>query len=83
LADEIFERREDNNVQFGKMIQSIDNLKNDINELKQSIKTESEKQEQKFVTKIEFAPVRNIVYGMIAMFCIGILTALLKVVITK
>ncbi len=71
------ERRE-SNIQLGILLQSVDGLKEDIKDLK----GEFSKLEKKFVTKVEFAPVKNIVYGMVGLFLVGIITAVLKLIIS-
>ncbi len=70
------ERRE-SNIQLGILINSVESLKSDIKELKEKF----DKLGDKYVTKIEFTPVRNVVYGMVGLFLVGILTAILKLVI--
>lgn len=69
--------RKESNIQLGILIQSVDSLKEDIKELKDKF----DKLGDKYVTKIEFTPVRNVVFGMVGLFLVGILTTILKLAI--
>lgn len=68
--------RFDDKIQQGMVLQSIINIQADIKEIKEELKTG-------YIRKVEFAPVRNIVFGMMAVFALSILGAVLKLVVMK
>lgn len=81
------ERREDR-IQLGKLVEAVDGLKEDIKDLRESWKRDTDKLEKKlddagksFVYRIEFTPVKNVVYGLVAVFCISIITAIIRIVL--
>ncbi len=54
----------------------IDNLKDDIAELKEKINTQ-------LVTKDEFDPIKKVVYGLVSLILVGVIGAILALVIRK
>lgn len=52
-------------------------IKGDISEIKQSIRD----MVNSFITKNEFAPVRNITYGLVATILVGIVGTILRVIL--
>lgn len=57
----------------------ISYIKKDISEIKDSIKDLSDK----YVTKEEFAPIKNIVYGMVGLILTAALVAMMKFIFIK
>lgn len=65
------------NTQLGILIESVNTIKRDLTELKNDFK----KLDVSFVTKPEFAPVKNIVYGLMSVLGVSILVAIVKLVV--
>lgn len=61
------------------IIYKLDEMKRDISDLKREMKEKN----NELVTKAEFAPVRNIVYGMVSLILIGVLSAIIALVIIR
>lgn len=61
------------------IIYKLDEMKRDISDLKKEMKERNDG----LVTKSEFAPVRNIVYGMVSLILIGVLSALIALVVIR
>ena len=53
----------------------------DHKDILEKIECISEKLDEAFVTKIEFTPVKNIVYGLVGLLLTGIIVALIRLVI--
>ena len=56
-------------------------LKNDVLYIRQTVEKIQKLIEDKYVTKVEFGPIRNIVYGLIGVITLGVISALLTLVI--
>jgi hypothetical protein len=69
------ERRKDN-IQLALLTQEVSYIKTTVIETKALI-------EQKYVTKEQFEPVRNIVYGMVAVVLLAVLGGLITLVVRK
>lgn len=61
------------------IIYKLDEMKRDISDLKKEMKERNDG----LVTKAEFAPVRNIVYGMVSLILIGVLSAIIALVVIR
>lgn len=61
------------------IIYKLDEMKRDISDLKREMKEKN----NELVTKAEFAPVRNIVYGMVSLILIGVLSAIVALVVIR
>lgn len=61
------------------IIYKLDEMKRDISDLKREMKEKN----NELVTKTEFNPVRNIVYGMVGLILIGVLSAIIALVIIE
>lgn len=55
-------------------------LRNEINSTKEDMRRESYRN---FITKDQYAPVKNVVYGLVALILVAVTTALLAIVIIK
>lgn len=66
----------DDSKQIGVLTEAVNNTKVAVDELKDDFK----KLGETYVTKVEFTPVKNIVYGIMAAVGLGVLTAVLKLV---
>jgi hypothetical protein len=64
------------NVQQALLIQKVDNIACDVADIKSSLKG-------MYVTRAEFEPIRNLVYGAVGLILIAFLTALIALVITR
>ena len=58
-------------------------IKNDIEYIKVDIEDINIKLDSHYVTRAEFDPVRNIVYGMVGVILLAVIGALITLVITK
>jgi hypothetical protein len=56
-------------------------IKNDISYIKEEIKEIKALIQEHYVTRAEFDPVKKTVYGLITLFVIAVITAILKLVI--
>lgn len=61
------------------IIYKLDEMKRDISDLKREMKEKN----NELVTKTEFNPVRNIVYGMVSLILIGVLSAIIALVVIR
>lgn len=61
------------------IIYKLDEMKRDISDLKREMKENN----NELVTKTEFNPVRNIVYGMVGLILIGVLSAIIALVVIR
>lgn len=61
------------------IIYKLDEMKRDISDLKREMKENN----NELVTKTEFNPVRNIVYGMVSLILIGVLSAIIALVVIR
>lgn len=53
----------------------VDGLIRSIDALTKSVRHCQNTRDEKYVTKSEFAPIRNLIYGMVAVICAGALGA--------
>ena len=58
-------------------------IKNDIEYIKVDVEDINIKLDSHYVTRAEFDPVRNIVYGMVGVILLAVIGALITLVITK
>lgn len=58
-------------------------MANDIVYIRQTMKDVSDKLEKDYVTRDEFEPVRNVVYGMVGLILVGFLMAVIALIIRK
>lgn len=58
-------------------------MANDISYIKENIDRLSQKLDENFVTKVEFEPIRKIVYGLVTLILIAVVGALLTLVLKK
>ena len=58
------------------MAQDINYIKTEVAEIKASL-------EAKYVTQMEFDPIRKVVYGMVSLILVGVIGALIGLVIIK
>ena len=58
-------------------------IKNDIEYIKTDVEDINAKLDSHYVTKAEFDPVRNIVYGMVGVILLAVIGALVALVIAK
>lgn len=65
------------------MREYIADMKDDFNEKFDRIIQLIEASNAKFVTKDEFKPVRNLVYGVVGLALVGVFTAILSLVIQE
>lgn len=80
MSDFTEERREEDKNLAAKLaviIESINNIKGDVSELKDDFK----KLREVYVSKVEFAPVKTITFGLVGILLLGVITAILKVVV--
>lgn len=61
------------------IIYKLDEMKRDISDLKREMKEKN----NELVTKTEFNPVRNIVYGMVSLILVGVLSAIIALVVIR
>lgn len=61
---------------FGKLVQKVDDIKDDVTEIKRLL-TEN------YVTKSEFTPVKNLVYGVVSLILVSFVGALITLVLRK
>ena len=59
---------------FARMQADVTHIKDDVAEIKTDLN-------QRFVTKDQFTPVRNLVYGVVSLMLIGVVTGLLTLVV--
>lgn len=78
------ERRQDTqkmqkslDTQFGMLAEAVGNIKEDITEIKNDFK----KLNEIYTSKMEFAPVKTIAFGLVGMLLLGILSAVIKLVV--
>jgi outer membrane murein-binding lipoprotein Lpp len=57
-----------------KMAKSIGGIKEDVNDLKEMM-------DSRYVTRTEFEPIRNIIYGMVGVVLLAVVTALVALVV--
>ena len=58
-------------------------LQNDIAYIKATVVKIERLVEDKYVTKVEFEPIKRIVYGIVGLVLVGVLTAVLTLVVHK
>ncbi len=63
-------------VNYLAMCKDIKEIKNDIKEIKEML-------DEKFVTRIEFTPIKSIVYGMVGFILLAFLAAIVGLVIIR
>lgn len=63
----------------GLVLYKLEELKKDIGEVKKEMKYNN----SNYITKTEFAPVKNIVYGMVGLILFGVIGAILAVVVKR
>ena len=64
-------------------IKAISLMENDLKYIKQDISEVKVKLDEHYVTKAEFDPVRNIVYGMVGVILLAVIGALVTLVVRK
>lgn len=62
------------NVEFAVMCEKIDTIKADVSEIKQKL-------ENNYVTKDQFTPVKNIVYGLVGTLLTALIGAIIMTVL--
>lgn len=56
-------------------------IKNDVSYIKEDVKALRQNQEQNYVTKNEFEPVKKIVYGLVGLILVAVVGALVSLVV--
>lgn len=62
-------------------LSNINNIKDDLGDIKASIRQVQDTLKQDYVTQKEFAPIKMILYGMVASILLAFLTAVIALVI--
>lgn len=68
---------------FFEAIKAISLMENDLKYIKQDISEVKIKLDEHYITKAEFEPVRNIVYGMVGVILLAVIGALVTLVVRK
>ena len=63
------------------MSEKMKNIENDISEIKLGINELIKKMDEKFVTKNEFTPIKQIVYGFVGLIVVAVIGALISLVV--
>ena len=69
--------------QFITMQNDITNITKDVGEIKTALKDFIEKADTVYVNKLEFEPIKKVVYGMIGLILSGVLLAVIAFVLNK
>ncbi len=70
-------------TQLAVMASQMDRLQKDLSEIKTDVKQIRSDNENQFVTKDEFEPIKRVVYGMVSLVLVGVIGAILALVIRK
>ena len=65
--------REGEHTQMALMAQDIRYIKNSIDELKKEV-------EGKYVTSVEFEPIKKLVYGMVGLILVSVVTIIMSMI---
>lgn len=72
----IKEAKDETNQNLAIVMTRIEDIKNDIKEIKETLK-------QDYVTRAEFGPVKTLVFGLVGLLLTGVVGALLTLVLKK
>lgn len=61
----------------------IEFIKSEMSDVKSALSSMQQSYQQEFITRAEFAPVRQIVYGLVALILVAVVGALLTLVIRR
>jgi len=56
------------------LCEKVDSLKEDMSIIKKKL-------DNKYITKEQFEPVRNVVYGLVGLLCTGVVVAIIRMVL--
>lgn len=76
-------KEETTKTKIALMKKDIDYIKKAVDDLKKSVDEVKKNTEENFVTKAEFAPVKQIVYGLVGLVLTAVVGALIGLVILQ
>jgi hypothetical protein len=71
-----FHERRSYDAQVARILEKVENIEKKVEKIELCI-------EKNYITRQEFAPVKNIVYAMVGLVLAGVLTALIALVVQK
>ena len=71
-----FPERRSYDAQVARILEKVENIEKKVDKIEMGI-------ERNYITRQEFAPVKNIVYAMVGLVLAGVLTAIIALVVRK
>lgn len=78
IGDQIQQLKKDLNKDYSYLRETFER---DIRDIKQSLDKIERRLSQDYITRIEFDPIKKIVYGLVSLILVGVVGALLGLVI--
>jgi hypothetical protein len=79
----MFDRRHSEDEKLNVLSEQLAVLVNEVKNVKENVEAVKQLIERKYVTQLEFLPIRNLVYGLIGLILTAVVGGLLSLVVKK
>lgn len=73
--------KENNNTEIALLAKDVGYISRSVDEVKKSIGEIQENMKNDYISRAEFDPIKNIVYGMVSIILVGVIGAIVALVI--